>query len=66
MSTDEGVPRPAARRSYEAIGEAESLGGQLKRATVRGREIVSDESVSFGGGASAPSAIDYFVAAVMF
>ena len=48
------------------MGEAESLGNQLKRAVVKGRTLFSDESVSFGGSDSAPGAMDYFVAAVMF
>lgn len=66
MSQDAAASVPANRRTFQAIGEAESLGSQLKRAVVKGREIVSDESLSFGGNESAPGAMDYFVAAIMF
>jgi hypothetical protein len=66
MTQNEAERPPANRRTFEAIAEAEALGNQLKRATVKGREIISDESVSFGGSGSAPGAMDYFVAAVLF
>lgn len=60
------TPQNPSRRTFQAIGEAESLGSQLKRAVVKGHEILSDETKSFGGNESAPGAMDYFVAAVMF
>ena len=66
MSQEPNAEPPANRRTYQVLGEAESLGNQLKRATVKGREIISDESAGFGGAESAPGAMDYFVAAVMF
>ena len=66
MSSNEQTGLGGGRRTFQAIGEAEALGKQLKRAVVKGREILSDESVSFGGSDSAPGAMDYFVAAVMF
>ena len=66
MSEDVPERPPANRRTFEAMGEAESLGNQLKRAVVKGRTLFSDESVSVGGSDSAPGAMDYFVAAVMF
>ena len=66
MSETESARPPANRRTFQAIGEAEWLGKQLKRAVVKGRSMCSDESVSFGGSDSAPGAMDYFVAAVMF
>jgi len=66
MNLEPKAQPSANRRTYQVIGEAESLGNQLKRATVRGRQIISDESAAFGGGETAPGAMDYFVAAVMF
>jgi len=59
-------PPPSQVRTFQAAGEAEWLGKQRKRAVIKGREIFSDESESFGGGGTAPGAMDYFVAAVMF
>ncbi len=53
-------------RQYKAIGEAELVGQQRKRAVVRGRELLSDEGTAFGGLGEAPTAMDYFVAAIMF
>jgi hypothetical protein len=64
--TADGGPAQPGRRTFQAHGEAESLGRQRKRALVRGHEIFSDESHGFGGGESAPGAMDYFIAAVMF
>ncbi len=60
------MAEPGNRRVYEVSAEAEALGGQRKRAVVGGRELLSDESAAFGGSGSAPGAMDYFVAAVLF
>ncbi len=65
MAEVSGANQPHVR-TFQAAGEAESLGGQRKRAVIRGREIFSDESEAFGGAGSAPGAMDYFIAAVMF
>lgn len=59
-------PQSPQVHTFQAAGEAEWLGKQRKRAIIKGREIFSDESESFGGGATAPAAMDYFIAAVMF
>lgn len=68
MLPPSGTPSPSGnqRRTFQTVGEAEWLGRQRKRAVVKGHEVFSDESVAFGGTASAPGAMDYFVAAVMF
>lgn len=66
MTTNSPTGDGNGRRTYQVHGEAEALGSQLKRAVVKGHEMLSDESMAFGGKASAPGAMDYFVAAVMF
>ena len=58
--------QPASKRFYTAEGFGESLDKHLKKATVKGREFLCDESSAFGGDDSAPGAMDYFVAAILF
>lgn len=56
----------AGKRTYIAEGFGESLDKHLKKATVKGGEFLCDEGAAFGGDDSAPGAMDYFVASILF
>ena len=56
----------AGKRTFVAEGFGESLEHHLKKATVKGREFLCDESKAFGGDDSAPGAMDYFIASILF
>lgn len=58
--------RPTGKRFYTAEGFGESLDKHLKKVTVKGRELLCDESVAFGGEDSAPGSMDYFIASILF
>lgn len=58
--------QPTPKRYFTAEGYAESLDKHMKKATVKGREFLCDESIAFGGQNSAPGSMDYFIVAILF
>jgi hypothetical protein len=46
--------------------EVDDLGNMLRRAKVRGFEIMCDEPASIGGSDTAPAPLHYFAASILF
>ncbi len=46
--------------------EVDDLGNMLRRAKVRGFEIMCDEPETIGGSASAPAPLYYFASSILF
>ena len=46
--------------------EVDDLGHMLRRAKVRGFEIMCDEPETIGGSNSAPAPLHYFAASILF
>ena len=59
-------PEGGSHRAMVIECEVDDLGNMLRRAKVRGFEIMCDEPESIGGGASAPAPLYYFAASILF
>ena len=55
-----------SHRSQVIECEADDLGNMLRRAKVRGFEIMCDEPESIGGSSTAPAPLHYFAASILF
>ena len=71
MTTGSGTnyePIPAGQGSRSMVIECEvdDLGNMLRRAKVRGFEIMCDEPEAIGGNATAPAPLYYFAASILF
>ena len=59
-------PQGATHRSTVIECEVDDLGNMLRRAKVRGFEIMCDEPETIGGSVSAPAPLPYFAASRLF
>ena len=53
-------------RAMVIEAEVDDLGNMLRRAKVRGFEIMCDEPESIGGNGTAPAPLHYFAASILF
>lgn len=59
-------PDGGSHRSMVIECEVDDLGNMLRKANVRGFEIMCDEGESLGGTGSAPAPLHYFAASILF
>ena len=59
-------PPGASHRSMVIECEVDDLGHMLRRAKVRGFEIMCDEPETIGGNNTAPAPLHYFAASILF
>ena len=59
-------PEGGSHRAMVIECEVDDLGNMLRRAKVRGFEIMCDEPESIGGSATAPAPLYYFAASILF
>ena len=59
-------PEGGSHRAMVIECEVDDLGNMLRRAKVRGFEIMCDEPESIRGSATAPAPLYYFAASILF
>lgn len=59
-------PEGGSHRAMVIECEVDDLGNMLRRAKVRGFEIMCDEPETIGGSASAPAPLYYFASSILF
>lgn len=59
-------PRGGSYRSMFIECEVDDLGNMLRRAKVRGFEMMCDEPETIGGTGTAPAFLHYFAASILF